>query len=46
VAYLVEGISRGYQRDFSPLFLHWGFPISAQTQTYTGQWPDGDMVVP
>lgn len=43
VAYLVEGLSRGYEIDFSPLFLHWGFPVSAQTQAYTDQWPDSDI---
>jgi hypothetical protein len=43
VAYMVEGFSRNYEIDFSPLFLHWGFPVSAATQAYTDQWPDSDI---
>jgi hypothetical protein len=42
-AWLVEGMSRAYERDFSPLYEHWGFPLSAQTKAYTDQWPDSEI---
>lgn len=43
IAYLVEGMSRAYELDFSPLYEHWGFPLSVATKTYTDQWPDSSI---
>jgi hypothetical protein len=45
-AYMVEGMSKAYGRDFSPLFIHWGFPVTAETQTYTAQFPASDIPIP
>ncbi len=42
-AFLVEEISHGYELDFSPLFIHWGFPVSADTQAITDVYPDADI---
>ncbi len=39
LAYLVEHLSAGYQRDLTPLFRHWGFTVSDATAGVTAQWP-------
>jgi hypothetical protein len=39
LAYLVERLSAGYQRDLTPLFRHWGFVVSDASAAVTAQWP-------
>jgi hypothetical protein len=43
VAYLVEGLSAAYQKDFSPLFVHWDFPVSDATKAITDVYDDADI---
>jgi hypothetical protein len=43
VAYMVEGLSESYAIDFSPLFAHWGFAISAATFQATDAYAECDI---
>ncbi len=42
-AYLIEGLSKAYEIDFSPLFVHWDFPVSDATKAATDIYPDADI---
>lgn len=43
VAFMVEGLSDAYALDFSPLFSHWGFAVSAATAAATSVQPSCDI---
>ncbi len=43
---LVEGMSQGYGIDFSDLFAHWGFPVSAETREKLSGYPKSDIEIP
>lgn len=43
-AYLVEGLSAAYGRDFSPVFAHWDFPLTEETKAKTAQYPAAEIV--
>ncbi len=42
-AYFVEQLSHAYQLDFAPLIIHWGFPVTGQSQDITSVYPPADI---
>jgi hypothetical protein len=42
-AYMVEQLSAAYQLDLAPLFVHWGFTVSAASLAATGRYPDANI---
>ena len=43
-AYFVEELSHAYQIDFAPLIIHWGFPVTPESEAITGVYPPADIL--